>query len=53
MEEYIKGIYKQSIYKGDNGYLIGLIKVFDTNIPDMKDYVNKTITFTGNFAPIP
>ena len=52
MEEYIKGKYTQSIYKSDNGYVIGLLKVSETNIPDMKDYVNKTITFTGNFAEL-
>ncbi|NLL44912.1 MAG: ATP-dependent RecD-like DNA helicase [Mollicutes bacterium] len=48
MKNYIKGQYKRSIYKADN-YVIGLFKVKDTNIEAMKEYINKTITFTGYF----
>lgn len=43
------GTYKQSIFESDNGYIIGLMRVRDTDIESMKDYINKTITFTGYF----
>lgn len=49
MENYIVGTYKQTIFKSDNGYVIGLFKVKDTDLEEMKAYVNKTITFTGYF----
>lgn len=49
METYIKGNYRKSIYKSDKGYVIGLFKVRETNDEKLKDYVNRTITFTGYF----
>ena len=49
MKKYIKGIYKRSIYKTDQGYIIGLFKVKETNSEALEDYINKTLTFTGNF----
>lgn len=49
MQTYVKGIYKKSIYKGDNGYNIGLIMVKSTNDPNLSKYINKNITFTGSF----
>ena len=51
MESFIKGIYKQLIYSGDNGYHIGLIKVSDSS-SELSDYINRTITFTGYFDNI-
>ena len=48
MKKYIKGNYKRSIYE-NNGYVIGLFKLKETNDELMKIYVNKTITFTGMF----
>ena len=45
---YIKGIYRSSIY--ENGmFVIGLFRVEETDIEKVKDYVNRTITFKGNF----
>lgn len=49
METYIKGNFRRSIYKSDKGYVIGLFKVRETNKESLKDYINKTITFTGYF----
>lgn len=43
------GTYKQSIFESNNGYVIGLMRVKDTDMESMKDYINKTITFTGYF----
>ena len=45
----IKGNFKRFIYKGDNGYVIGLFKVKDTNANELDEYINRTITFTGYF----
>ena len=49
MKTYIKGNYRRSIFESDNGYVIGLFRVSETNIENMEDYLNKTITFTGYF----
>lgn len=49
MEIYIKGNFKRYIFKGDNGYVIGLFKVKDTNSTSLEEYINHTITFTGYF----
>ena len=46
---YIKGKFKQSIYKSDVGYNVGLFKISETNDPEMEDFIKKTITFTGYF----
>lgn len=52
MQDYLKGIFRQTIFKSDKGYIIGLIKVQETNILEMQEYVSKTITFTGYFAEL-
>jgi len=52
MKDYVKGTFRQSIFRNDKGFIIGLLKVHETNIVDMQDYVNKTITFTGYFADL-
>ena len=46
---YIKGKFKQSIYKSDVGYNVGLFKISETNDIEMEDFIKKTITFTGYF----
>ncbi len=47
---YIKGLYIQDIYSNpQNGYLVGLFRVKET---DMKEFLNKVITFTGTFAEL-
>lgn len=50
--DYVKGIFRQTIFRSEKGYIIGLLKVQETNIIEMKDYVNRTITFTGYFAEL-
>lgn len=49
METYIKGNYRKSIFESEKGYVIGLFKVRETNDEKLKDYINRTITFTGYF----
>lgn len=49
MSSYIKGQYRKSIFKTDNGYIIGIFKVIETNIEELETYINRTITFTGYF----
>ena len=48
MKEYIKGTYKRAIYTS-NDYVIGLIKVEETNIEQMQNYIDRLLTFTGYF----
>ena len=52
MKKYIKGTFKKTIFNSDNGYVIGLIKIKETNDSSLEDYINKTITFTGYFAQL-
>ena len=52
MQDYVKGTFRQSIFRNEKGFIIGLLKVHETNIIDMQDYVNKIITFTGYFADL-
>lgn len=49
---YIKGKFKQSIFRSDTGYTVGLFKVTETDDEDMEVFVKKTITFTGYFADL-
>ena len=49
--EFIKGKYTKSIYKSDNGYIVGLFRVKDAS-DSLKDMVNKTITITGTVINI-
>lgn len=52
MNNYIKGIFLKSIFNGNNGYTIGIIKVKETNDENIIDYINKTITITGYFEEL-
>ena len=52
MKDFVKGVFRQSIFRSENSYIIGLLKVSETNIVEMQEYVNKTITFTGYFADL-
>lgn len=52
MNEYIKGKYMKSIFSSDKGYVIGIMKVLDTNIDDAYDFIDKTLTFTGYFPEL-
>lgn len=48
MISFIKGKYKRNIYQSQTGYLVGLFKVEEAS-EDLKEYVNKLMTFTGYF----
>lgn len=52
MKKYVKGIYKRSIFSSEKGYVIGILKVKETNEEELTDYIDKTITFTGYFAEL-
>ena len=52
MELYIKGNYKNKIYSTDSGFVIGVFKVIETNDSNMETYINRSITFTGNFLEL-
>ncbi len=50
--KYIRGKFKQTIFESDNGYKVGLFRVKETDDEEMRDFVNKTITYTGYFADL-
>ena len=52
MELYIKGQYNHCIFNSNNGYIIGLIKISETNDQELLDYVGENVTFTGYFAEL-
>ncbi len=50
---YIKGKIRNIIYQNkDNGYVVAVFRVKETNDNKMLEYVNKTVTITGNFLDI-
>ncbi|MBR4262626.1 MAG: ATP-dependent RecD-like DNA helicase [Bacilli bacterium] len=48
MNYFIKGHFKKSLFMAENGYVVGLFKVTDTDKVN-EEYLNKTVTFTGFF----
>lgn len=48
---YIKGNVVKLLFESPTGYKVGLFKVKEAK-GDALEYVNKTITFTGNFMPL-
>lgn len=52
MKNYIKGNYIRSVFESSNGYKIGIMKITETNDPDVVDFINETLTFTGYFAEL-
>lgn len=52
MPNFIKGIYKRTIFSTEKGYVVGLFKVKETNDSLMENFVGKTITFTGFFEQL-
>ena len=49
MNSFIRGNIREVFYKTDSGFMVGIFKVRETNDDDLKDYLNKSITFSGNF----
>ncbi len=50
---YIKGKVRNKIYHNEeNGYVVAVFRVKETNDPKMEEYVNKTVTITGTFLDI-
>lgn len=49
---YIKGKIRNLIFESTNGYKVGLFRIKETNDDELKDYINKTITFVGYFATL-
>lgn len=52
MKKHIKGVYKRCIFSSEKGFIIGILKIKETNEEEFKDYIDKTITFTGYFAEL-
>lgn len=49
MKNYIKGTFTKSIFRSDNGFIVGLFRVRETDDEELKHLINRTITFTGYF----
>ncbi|MDD6224221.1 MAG: ATP-dependent RecD-like DNA helicase [bacterium] len=49
MDVWIKGYFKKYIYKTENGYVVGLFKVLETNSEALEYYQHHSIPFTGYF----
>ena len=49
MQSFIKGKYKNDIFRSEKGFVIGIFKINETDIPEMEEFVNHTITITGYF----
>ena len=49
---YIKGKIRNLIFESESGYKVGIIRVKETDDEELKDYLNKTITFVGYFADL-
>ena len=50
MKKYIVGNVKSIIYESNSGpYKVGVFRVKESNDEELLKYVNKTISFTGNF----
>ncbi len=49
---YIKGNFRKYIYNSGKGFVVGIFKIRETNDEELKDYINKTITFSGNFLDL-
>lgn len=49
MNSFIRGNIREVFYKTDKGFMVGIFKVRETNDDELKDYINKSITFSGNF----
>ena len=48
--DYIKGKIKNVIYQSaTNGYLVAVFRVKETDVAELNDKVNKSITITGSF----
>lgn len=52
MENYVKGTFKRKIFSSNDGFIVGLFKIKETNDEDLKTYIDKQFTFTGLFAEL-
>jgi exodeoxyribonuclease V alpha subunit len=49
MDSYIKGNVREVFYKTDKGFMVGIFKIREASDSELEEYINKTITFSGNF----
>ena len=52
MDSYIRGNVREVFYKTDKGYMVGIFKIRETSDKELESFVNRTITFNGNFHEI-
>jgi exodeoxyribonuclease V alpha subunit len=51
-DKKIKVTFRKSIFQSDNGYVIGLFKLLETDYEELIDNVGKLITVTGYFLEL-
>jgi len=51
MNKFIEGKISKILYEGNNGYTVGIIRVFKSNDEDADEFVHKTLTFTYTGSP--
>jgi len=49
MNSYIRGNVREVFYKTDKGFMVGIFKIRESNDKELENYINRTITFSGNF----
>src|SRR5574344_2693133 len=53
MKKYINGNVRKIVYQSQtNSYKVGIFKVRETNIEELNEYVDKIISFTGQFTEL-
>ncbi len=48
----IKCTLRNIFYKSDNGFTVGVIKVKESDSDELIEYIDKTLTFSGNFIEL-
>ena len=48
----IKCTLKNVFYKGNDGFIVGVIKVKEADSDQLVDYIGKTLTFSGSFVEL-
>ena len=48
----IKCTLRNTFYKGDGGFTVGIVKVKETDSDELKEYIDKTLTFSGIFIEL-
>ena len=51
MNKFIEGKISKILYEGNNGYTVGIIRVFKSDDEEASEFIHKTLTFTYTGSP--